>query len=283
MTVTEKVAYIKGLVDGLDLDAKKDEVKVIKAIIELLDDMAMSVSDLEEGLDVVSDQVDEIDEDLSDLEGCVYEDDDDCCCGDDECYEIECPSCGETICVDDGILEDGSIDCLWGCFTMTGREDRYQWTSPYLYSWQMVVVRADSSISSLSELRDKRIAVQATSKPEEIFLEGSNKHIPTPEMVYSFSTMDEVYACLRKGYADAICGHESALDSLIRTSPADYRKLRESVYKSEIGVEFSKDYNRGFVDRLSETLTEMRNDGTIADIAEKYSMDKDVLPEVTGK
>ena len=80
MTVTEKVAYIKGLVDGLDLDAKKDEVKVIKAIIELLDDMAMSVSDLEEGLDVVSDQVDEIDEDLSDLEGYVYEDDDDCCC-----------------------------------------------------------------------------------------------------------------------------------------------------------------------------------------------------------
>ena len=76
MTVTEKVAYIKGLVDGLDLDAKKDEVKVIKAIIELLDDMAMSVSDLEEGLDVVSDQVDEIDEDLSDLEGYVYEDED---------------------------------------------------------------------------------------------------------------------------------------------------------------------------------------------------------------
>ena len=95
MTVTEKVAYIKGLVDGLDLDAKKDEVKVIKAIIELLD--AMSVSDLEEGLDVVSDQVDEIDEDLSDLEGYVYEDDDDCCCGDDDCYEIECPNCGATL------------------------------------------------------------------------------------------------------------------------------------------------------------------------------------------
>ena len=71
----------------------------------------MSVSDLEEGLDVVSDQVDEIDEDLSDLESYVYEDDDDCCCGDDDCYEIECPNCGETICVDDGILEDGSIDC----------------------------------------------------------------------------------------------------------------------------------------------------------------------------
>ncbi|MGN0544016.1 MAG: CD1247 N-terminal domain-containing protein [Acutalibacteraceae bacterium] len=112
MTVTEKVAYIKGLVDGLDLDAKKDEVKVIKAIVELLDDIAMSVSDLEEGLDVVSDQVDEIDEDLSDLESYVYEEDDyGCGCEDDDYYEIDCPKCGETICVDDGILEEGSIEC----------------------------------------------------------------------------------------------------------------------------------------------------------------------------
>lgn len=112
MTVTEKVAYIKGLVDGLDLDAKKDEVKVIKAIVELLDDMAMSVSDLEEGLDVVSDQVDEIDEDLSDLESYVYEEDDcGCGCDDDDYYEIDCPKCGETICVDGGILEDGSVEC----------------------------------------------------------------------------------------------------------------------------------------------------------------------------
>ncbi len=114
MTVTEKVAYIKGLVDGLKLDDDKDEVKVIKAIIELLDDMALTVSDLEDGLDVVSEQVDEIDEDLADLETYVYEEDDDCCCDDDcdcDCYEIECPACHEIICVDDEILEDGSIDC----------------------------------------------------------------------------------------------------------------------------------------------------------------------------
>lgn len=114
MTVTEKVAYIKGLVDGLKLDDDKDEVKVIKAIIELLDDMALTVSDLEDGLDVVSEQIDEIDEDLADLETYVYEEDDDCCCDDDcdcDCYEIECPACHEIICVDDEILEDGSIDC----------------------------------------------------------------------------------------------------------------------------------------------------------------------------
>ncbi|MBQ2774879.1 MAG: hypothetical protein IJF40_03180 [Clostridia bacterium] len=114
MTVTEKVAYIKGLVDGLNLDGTKDEVKVIKAMIDLLDDIAMSVADLEEGLDVVSDQVDSVDEDLAELESYVYDDDDcDCddCCDDEEYYEVECPKCGEIICVDEGILEDGSIDC----------------------------------------------------------------------------------------------------------------------------------------------------------------------------
>ncbi len=113
MTVTEKVAYIKGLVDGLNLDGTKDEVKVIKAMIDLLDDIAMSVADLEEGLDIVSEQIDAVDEDLAELESFVYDEDDcdcdDCC--DDDYYEVECPKCGEIICVDEGILEDGSIDC----------------------------------------------------------------------------------------------------------------------------------------------------------------------------
>ena len=112
MTVTEKVAYIKGLADGLNLDGKKEEVKVIKAIIDLLDDLAMSVSDLEEGLDIVSEQVDAVDEDLAELESYVYDDCDcDDCCDDEDYYEVECPKCGEVICVDEGILEDGSINC----------------------------------------------------------------------------------------------------------------------------------------------------------------------------
>ena len=111
MTVTEKVAYIKGLADGLNLDGKKEEVKVIKAIIDLLDDLAMSVSDLEEGLDIVSEQVDAVDEDLAELESYVYDDCDcDDCCDDEDYYEVECPKCGEVICVDEGILEDGSIN-----------------------------------------------------------------------------------------------------------------------------------------------------------------------------
>ena len=75
-------------------------------------------------------------------------------------------------------LAAGNIDCLWGSFTMTGREDLYQWAGPYLYSRQVVLVQADSDITTLADLAGKRVAVQATSKPETVFLER-----PEPERV----------------------------------------------------------------------------------------------------
>ena len=118
MTITEKVAYLKGLAEGLALDESKPEAKLIGAIIDVLDDMALTVSDLEDGLDLFSEQLDAVDEDLDELEGFVYEElDDDCCCDDccdddeEEYYDVECPSCGEVICVDGDILDEGSINC----------------------------------------------------------------------------------------------------------------------------------------------------------------------------
>ncbi len=120
MTVTEKVAYLKGLAEGLAIDESKPESKLINAMIDILDDIALSVSDLEDGLDLVSEQLDAVDEDLDELEGFVYDEDydddcccDDCCCDDDddEYYDVECPSCGEIITVDSDILEEGSINC----------------------------------------------------------------------------------------------------------------------------------------------------------------------------
>ncbi len=120
MTVTEKVAYLKGLAEGLAIDESKPEAKLINAMIDILDDIALSVADLEDGLDLISEQLDAVDEDLDELEGFVYDEDydddcccDDCCCDDedDEYYDVECPSCGEIITVDSDILEEGSINC----------------------------------------------------------------------------------------------------------------------------------------------------------------------------
>lgn len=126
MTLSEKIAYIRGLVDGLELDEKKDEVKVINAIIELLDDMTYAVEDMQELYDELSEQVDAIDEDLSTVEDDLYDeccdcddcdndcDDCDCCdCYDDDeaFYEVTCGKCDEQICVSEDILLEGEIEC----------------------------------------------------------------------------------------------------------------------------------------------------------------------------
>lgn len=116
METSESLGYLKGLIDGLDLDANKKETKVIKAIVDVLENLATDVDDMTEGLELVGEQIDAVDEDLADLEEFVY-DDDDCDCGcdccDDECeeYEVECPNCGETITVDEDTVMQGKFEC----------------------------------------------------------------------------------------------------------------------------------------------------------------------------
>ena len=120
MTVTEKVAYLKGLVEGLDFDADKKETKVINAVLDVLEDLALAVSDLDDEMAIVTEQLDAVDEDLADLEEIFYDEcddcdcdcDDDCCCDcDDEMYEVECPNCGEMIYFDEEIILDGEAEC----------------------------------------------------------------------------------------------------------------------------------------------------------------------------
>ena len=118
MTLNEKAAYIKGLAEGLELDAKSKEGKIIAALLDLVTDMAQSVSELEEDVEYLNDYIEEIDEDLGEVEEILVEDDecdcDDCDCTCDDCdcdcelededfFEIDCPSCGETVCFDDSI------------------------------------------------------------------------------------------------------------------------------------------------------------------------------------
>ena len=121
MTVTEKVAYLKGLVEGLDLGKDDKEKKVINAVLDVLEDLALAVSDLDDEMELVTEQLDAVDEDLADLEEVFYEelddcdcDCDDCDCGcdcDDEMYEVECPNCGEMIYFDEEIILDGEAEC----------------------------------------------------------------------------------------------------------------------------------------------------------------------------
>ena len=137
MTISEKMAYVKGLRDGVSLDAEKPEVRVIDAVLDLLGDVAAAIRDLDDQAEAVSDELDEIEESLDLLESVVYDEDDDeddededdedededqdadesdndeavYDFGDEVIYELTCPACGESITIDEEMLDKGMINC----------------------------------------------------------------------------------------------------------------------------------------------------------------------------
>ena len=134
MTLAEKAAYLKGLMDGIKLDTEKDENRLLKAVVDLLQDMAVSIDDLEDNAIAVSDELDEIEENLDAIDEFLMDedddedddddymdfDDDDYDFGDgdddyeydeDPVYEVTCPKCGEVHHFSEKDLMEGSKPC----------------------------------------------------------------------------------------------------------------------------------------------------------------------------
>lgn len=119
MTLSERTAYLKGLMEGMKVDTETNEGKLFKAIVDTLEDVALTVTDLEDVVDAVSDELDSIEEDLDNIEDYLLddedydeEDEDDYDFGDDETiYEVKCPTCGSIINLDEDMLDAGSIEC----------------------------------------------------------------------------------------------------------------------------------------------------------------------------
>ncbi len=126
MTTSEKVAYLKGLMEGMKLDKDSDEGKLFSVIADILADMAEDIEDVESDLCDLSEDVDAISDDLSDVEDYLCDEDGECCgCCDEDDYdedededdeepmffEVTCPSCDKTITIDEDVLNLGSIQC----------------------------------------------------------------------------------------------------------------------------------------------------------------------------
>ncbi len=110
MGISEKVAYLKGLMEGMKVDTDSNEGKLFAAIVDVLDEIALEIEDLTDEVVELGDGMDVISDDLSDVEDIVYDEDDE----DDEeeeCYATTCPECEEEIYFDDTMLEDGEIEC----------------------------------------------------------------------------------------------------------------------------------------------------------------------------
>ena len=115
MGISEKIAYLKGLMEGMNLSADSNEGKLFRAIVDVLDEIALEVEDLTDEVMELGDGLDVISDDLSDVEDIVYDewddDEDDEEDEEEECYATTCPECEEEIFFDDTMLEDGEIIC----------------------------------------------------------------------------------------------------------------------------------------------------------------------------
>lgn len=168
------------------------------------------------------------------------------------------------------LLEDGEIDCIWGSFSIDGREKEYKWAGPYMVSRQVVAVNEESDIYTLQDLEGKRIAVQSTTKPEEIFQNHEDERLPALKEIFSMQNRELIYPFLSKGYADAVAAHETAILQYMKDYDLKYRILEEPLLTVGLGVAFRKDDENGIAEELSDTFEKMRADGTTEKVIGSY-------------
>ena len=170
-------------------------------------------------------------------------------------------------------LESGNIDCIWNGFTMTGREDDYTWTKPYMANQQVFVVANDSDINSQADLAGKIVEVQADSSAEAALKEA-------PELTATFKELlttadyNTAFMDLEQGAVDAIAMDVIVAGYQIQQRNADFKILDDSLSEEEYGVGFKKG-NTELRDKVQSTLEEMAEDGTLQEVSEKW-FSKDV-------
>ena len=165
-------------------------------------------------------------------------------------------------------LESGNIDCIWNGFTITGREDDYTWTTPYMANKQVFVVANDSDIKSQADLAGKVVEEQADSSAEAALKENQDlantfgQLLTTPD--YNTAFMD-----LEQGAVDAVAMDVIVAGYQIKQRNADFKILDDSLSEEEYGVGFKKG-NTELRDKVQGALEEMAADGTLAKISDEW-------------
>ncbi|WP_099467149.1 amino acid ABC transporter substrate-binding protein [Konateibacter massiliensis] len=167
-------------------------------------------------------------------------------------------------------LEAGTIDCIWNGFTINGREDLYTWSSPYVNNSQVVIVKADSGISTLADLSGKVVEVQKESSAQAALEDASKKDLL--ESFGDFLTVDQyntAFMDLESGAVDAIAIDVGVARFQLLGKEDKFTILDEELASEQYGIGFLKG-NEELRDKVEATLLEMVEDGTFAEISTKY-------------
>ena len=185
----------------------------------------------------------------------------------------------------DTYLKEGKIDCLWGAFSIDGREDKYQWTDTYLESKLGAIVERRSPAKSLADFKGPSgIAVRAGSKVEEALLENSNSFNSNTQKVYACGTFSMAKTAFIKSYADALACHKVVLHQIMVDNPGVYRYLEGTIMTVHLGVAFDKEAKDAKCEAINKGIVEMKKDGTISQIVKKYAPDSgDIGEDLDGE
>lgn len=165
-------------------------------------------------------------------------------------------------------LESGNIDCIWNGFTMTGREDGYTWSEPYMENSQVFVVAGDSGIKSQADLAGKVVECQVDSSAEVALKE-------VPDLTATFAQLlttadyNTAFMDLEQGAVDAIAMDVVVAGYQISQRNADFVILEDSLAAEEYAIGFKKG-NTELKDKVQGALEEMAADGTLKTISEKW-------------
>ena len=170
----------------------------------------------------------------------------------------------------DALLSSGAINCIWNGFTMEGREDDYTFSEPYMLNGQVVVVRADSGITSFDDLAGATVITQIDSAALDV-LEGDQA-----DLAATFATLDTIgeyntaFMQLVSGAVTAVACDLSIAEYQMAANPDTYVQLPEMLSEEHYAVGFKKG-DTATADAVTEALRELVQDGTVEELCEKYA------------
>ncbi|MDY3920055.1 MAG: amino acid ABC transporter substrate-binding protein [Candidatus Limivivens sp.] len=172
-------------------------------------------------------------------------------------------------------LDSGSIDCIWNGFTINGREDDYTWSVPYVDNSQVIITSKASGIEKLEDLAGKVVGVQAASAALQVLQDEEQQKAlaDTFAALQEFSDYNSAFVELQAGSVDAIAMDIGVANYQIksRDNGEDFVILDEHLNAEQYGIGFKKG-NTELADQVNESLMELLEDGTFAELAEKYEL-----------
>ena len=172
-------------------------------------------------------------------------------------------------------LSSKNIDCIWNGFTMNGREDDYTFSDPYVDNSQVIVVAEDSGIEKLTDLAGKTVGVQAASAALDLLQseeDGGQKELAdTFGALNEFADYNTAFTELQAGALDALAIDVGVAKYQLNSRGEGFKILDETLNTEQYAIGFKKG-NTELCDIVNADLQKLADDGTVAELAEKYEI-----------